>query len=270
MTIDEIKKILGINTLDEAQQTLLTEKLETMIDVKARERAESIISEEKETLVEEYEVKFDSYKKDITSKFSSFVDSVLDEELEIPEKVMEFAKKGELYNDLIEEFKKRLAIDAGVLSEDVKSLLKEAKDEIIRLKEEVNELTSSNMELTEDAKEMAAQLYIQEKCKGLSEAKREKVIGLLGDLREKKDIDKKFEFVAEHVINEEDDEEEDKEKKDEEEKEEDKEKKDDEEDDEGKGKAVVDEIVKESITEETSPFEDIKKGWLKILKENKI
>ncbi|MFA5396962.1 MAG: hypothetical protein WC346_13215, partial [Methanogenium sp.] len=97
MTIDEIKKILGINTLDEAQQTLLTEKLEMMIDVKAQEKSESILSEEKERLVEEYEAKFEEYKKDITSKFSDFVDSVLDEELEIPEKVLEFAKIGETY-----------------------------------------------------------------------------------------------------------------------------------------------------------------------------
>jgi len=202
MTIEEIKKILGIETLDEAQQTLLVEKLEMLIDVKARERSDSIVSEEKAHLVEEYETKFEEYKKDITSKFSNFVDSVLDEELEIPEKVMEFAKKGELYNDLIEDFKKRLAIDAGVLSEDVKSLLKEAKDEIINLKDQVNELTSKNMEVEGDAKEMAAQLYIQKKCEGLSEAKRIKVTGLLGELRDKKEIDKKFDFVVEHVINE--------------------------------------------------------------------
>jgi ribosomal protein L37AE/L43A len=203
MTIEEIKKILGITTLDEAQQTLLTEKLEMMIDVKAKEKSDSIIAEEKERLVEEYETKFEEYKKDITSKFSSFVDSVLDEELEIPEKVMEFAKKGELYNDLIEDFKKRLAIDAGVLTDDVKSLLKEAKDEILSLKDEVNGLLSKNMEVEEDAKEMAAQLYIQKKCEGLSEAKRIRVMGLLGDLRDKKEIDKKFDFIVENVIKEE-------------------------------------------------------------------
>ena len=204
MTIEEIKKILGIETLDEAQQTLLVEKLEMLIDVKAKERVDSMVSEEKDRLVEEYETKFEEYKKDITSKFSNFIDSVLDEELKIPEKIMEFAKKGEMYHDLVEEFKKRLAIDAGVLSEDVKSLLKEAKDEIINLKDQVNELTSKNMEVEGDAKEMAAQLYIQKKCEGLSEAKRAKVIGLLGDLKDKAVIDKKFDFVVEHIIKEED------------------------------------------------------------------
>ena len=283
MTIDEIKKILGINTLDEAQQTLLTEKLEMMIDVKAQEKSESILSEEKERLVEEYEAKFEEYKKDITSKFSDFVDSVLDEELEIPEKVLEFAKIGETYNDLIEEFKKRLAIDAGVLTEDVKSLLKEAKEEILSLKDKVNELTSENMEVTADAKEMAAQLYIQEKCKGLSEAKREKVIGLLGDLREKKDIDKKFDFVVEHVISEEDkkededDEDDDEKKKKKVEEEDKKEDEDDEDDDEkkkkkveeGKGKAVVKEEKKEDINED-NPLSNIKKRWIEILRENKL
>jgi len=294
MNIEEIKKILGINTLDEAQQTLLVEKLEMLIDVKARERADSIVSEEKERLVEEYETKFDEYKKDITSKFSNFVDSVLDEELQIPERVMEFAKKGELYNDLIEDFKKRLAIDEGVLSDDVKSLLKEAKDEILKLKDQTNELTSKNMELESDAKEMASQLYIQRKCEGLSEAKRIKVVGLLGDLRSKAEIDKKFDFVVDHVI------------------------KEDEtpeipageaksdvvtcktcgktysvkegEDNvcsecgakaedlvasidpagNGTGNAVVDPETKEPVVEEVNPFDRIKQRWITILKENKI
>ena len=137
------------------------------------------------------------------------------------------------------------------------------------------------MEVTADAKEMAAQLYIQEKCKGLSEAKRERVIGLLGDLREKKDIDKKFDFVVEHVISEEDKKEEEKDEDEKKEKkvdEEDKDDDDDEEDDdekkkkkveEGKGKAVVKEEKKEDINED-NPLSNIKKRWIEILRENKL
>ncbi len=161
-------------------------------------------------------------------------------------------------------------------------MLKEAKEEILSLKDKVNELTSENMEVTADAKEMAAQLYIQEKCKGLSEAKRERVIGLLGDLREKKDIDKKFDFVVEHVISEEDkkedeDDEDDDEKKKKKVDEEDKKEDDEEDDDEkkkkkvvkGKGKAVVKEEKKEDINED-NPLSNIKKRWIEILRENKL
>jgi hypothetical protein len=48
----------------------------------------------------------------------------------IPDKVLEYARKGELYSDLIEQFKVRLGVDEGLLDEEVKALLKEAKTEI--------------------------------------------------------------------------------------------------------------------------------------------
>ena len=203
MLIEEIVKILGVEKLDESQQTLVKEKLDSIIDVKARERADSILGEEKERLVTEYETKFEDYKKDITSKFSNFVDSVLDQELTIPEKVMEYARKGELYTDLVEQFKIRMGIDEGVLDEEAKALLKEAKNEITKLKAKANEVISRNAELENDTKQMAANLYLRKKCDGLSEASRIRVLSILGDITDKKEIDRKYDIVMETVLKEE-------------------------------------------------------------------
>lgn len=203
MLIEEIVKILGVEKLDESQQTDIKEKLDSIIDVKARERADSLLGEEKERLVNEYENKFEDYKKDITSKFSNFVDSVLDQELVIPEKVMEYARKGELYNDLVEQFKIRLGIDEGVLDEEAKSLLREAKSEITKLKDTVNELMAKKTELESDTKQMAANLYLRKKCDGLSEASRVKVLSILGDITDKKEIDRKYDIVMETILKEE-------------------------------------------------------------------
>jgi len=200
MKLDEIMKLLGVERLDESQQSSLKEKLNEIIDVKARERADSLLAEEKELLVADFEKKFEDYKGDITSKFSSFVDSVLDEELEIPEKVLKYARKGELYDELIEQFKVRLAIDEGVLDDEVKSLLKEAKEEILNLKKEVNELTGKKMELESDAKELAANLYLRKKCDGLTESKRIKVLNILGDITDKGEIDRKFKYVVDGIV----------------------------------------------------------------------
>lgn len=194
--LDEVFKVLGVDKLDEAQQNSITEKIETMIEMKARERADNLLKEEKEALVEEFEAKFEDYKKDITSKFSDFVDSVLDEELEIPEKVMKYAKQGELYSELIEQFKIKLAIDEGLLDEEVKGLLKEAKEEILKLKKDVNSHISKEMELKEDAKTMAAQLYLRKKCDGLLESQKQKVYTLLEGVTDKAEIDKKFKYVT--------------------------------------------------------------------------
>jgi hypothetical protein len=201
--LKEVLDMLGVDKLDESQQRSITEKLDLMIDVKSRERTNELLREEKEALVEEYELKFEDYKKEITSKFSDFVDSVLDEELEIPEKVYEYAKKGELYSDLIDQFKIKLAIDENVLDEEVKSLLRESKEEILSLTEQVNGFIAKKMEMDNDVKIMASELYLRKKCDGLLESQKTKVMNLLGDVTDKKEIDKKFKYVVDNILHEE-------------------------------------------------------------------
>lgn len=206
MNLDKIFEMLGIDKLDESKQSEVKEKLQSIIEVKVEEATKEKLAEEQEKLVEDFEKKFEEYKEDITSKFSNFVDSVLDEELNIPEKVMEYARKGELYEDVIEQLKVRLAIDEGLLDEEVKGLLKEAREEIKSLRDDVNSLTESKFELEDDAKKMAAALYLQEKCEGLPESRKKKVISLLEDITDKDKIDEKFDIVLETVkMDEEDD-----------------------------------------------------------------
>lgn len=194
--MDEILKLLGIDRLDESAMSDIKQKLTDIVEMKARERSTVYLKEEKSKLLNEYEEKFEDYKKDITGKFSNFVDSVLEEELEIPEKVVRYAKVGEMYSDLIEQFKIKLAIDEGVLNEEVKDLLREAKDEILSLKAQVNSLTSKNMTLMEDAKQMAAHIYLRKKCDGLTEAKKEYILKLLEDVTDAKEIDRKFSYAV--------------------------------------------------------------------------
>ena len=123
--MDKILELLGANKLNEDTQNDLKEKLQTIVEVEAKKLSDTKIDETKKTLVEEYEDKFNEYKEDITLKFSNFVDNVLEQELVIPDKIMEYAKKGELYHDLIEQFKVRLSVDEGLLDEEIKGLLKE-------------------------------------------------------------------------------------------------------------------------------------------------
>lgn len=198
--MDKIFEILGVERLDESKQAELKETLKTVIDVKATELAESkvesLLGEAKTKLKEEYEVKFDEYKDGLTSKFSNFVDSVLDEEMVIPENVIKFARQGELYHELIEQFKTRLAIDEGMISAEVREMLKEAKGEIEALRGKLDESKGVNLNLEKDASEMAAQLYIREKCDGLTESQKKHVISLLGDEIVKESIDKKYDIIV--------------------------------------------------------------------------
>jgi len=201
--MDKIFEMLGIEKLDESKQNELKETLQTVIDLKAQDIAESkvedLVESKKQDLVEEYENKFNTYKDSVTSKFSNFVDNILDEEMVIPENVIKYARLGELYQDLIEQFKTRLAIDEGMISDEVNEMLSEAKEEIVSLRTKVDEGTGQVLELEQDASEMAAQLYIRQKCDGLTESQKKKVIDLLGDEIIKENIDKKYKTIMESL-----------------------------------------------------------------------
>ena len=192
-------EMLGINELSESKQDELKETLQTVIESKASEIAESkveeLLKEKKEELVEHYEDKFDKYKDDITSKFSNFVDSVIDNEMVIPESVIKYAHLGELYEGLIEQFKVRLAIDEGMIDEEVKDMLKEAKDEISGLRSELDESKGKILDYEKDTSEMAAHIYLRRKCDGLTESQSNHMISMLGDEVIKENIDKKFDII---------------------------------------------------------------------------
>ena len=200
--MDKILEMLNVSTLDESAQTEIKEKLENIIEVKATELSGAKLDEKKEELIEEYENKFEEYKNDITSKFSNFVDSVLEEELSIPENVLEFAHKGELYNDLIEQFKVRLGIDEGLIDEETKSILKEAKAEIVDLRDQLNTSISEGLTLKGDAQELAASLYLRKKCDGLTESQKTHVTNIIEGITDKNQIDKKFDVIVESMATE--------------------------------------------------------------------
>lgn len=265
MTIEKILEMLGVEKIDESKQTEVKEYLETIIETKTEElsqnKIEESLNEEKEKLVEEFEQKFEDYKEDVTSKFSNFVDSVLEEEMVIPEKIVKYARLGELYEDLIDQFKVRLAIDEGLLDEEVRNMLGEAKGEIESLRSEVNELTGTKLQLEKDSKDLATHIYLRKKCDGLTENQKTSVMGIL-EGSSKEIIDKKFDIIIESINSNET-----------------KEKLDnvDESGDEKK-KEVVEEVIKKSKVE--SP-EELKKEmndsnnsmmsqWKRMLRENKF
>jgi len=281
--MDKLLELLGVEKLDEKAQgkikkhldTLVQEKVDVLVEVKAKELSETKLEEEKGKLIEEYEDKFEEYKEDITSKFSNFVDSILEEEMTIPEKIVEFAKKGELYHDLIEQFKVRLSVDEGLLDEEVKGLLQEAKDEIIKLRGDLDDMTAKGLDVERDAQKLAAELYLRGKADGLTESQKVHVFNILEGETDREVIDKKFPIIVESLkpVNEEDDEEkDDDEEDDDDDKKKKKEKDDDEEDDdekkdEGKGSAEVKDKDAEEIVEDTGPFQDFLKGYVNVLKE---
>jgi hypothetical protein len=276
--MDKLLELLGATKLNEDDQSQVKERLETLIEVKGQELSQSKLQEAKEQLVESYETKYQEYKEDITSKFSNFVDSVLEEEMTIPDKVLEFAKKGELYHDLIEQFKIRLSVDEGLLDEEVKNLLKEAKGEILKLRGALDENIAKNLEVISDAQELASELYLRRKCDGLTESQKKRVLEMLSGIKDRAEIDRKFDIVLEAYDDKEDDEEEEEDSKkdkkkdkqeEEEDEDEDKEDEEDDEEEEEDKKKKEDKKANEGLNED-SPFKQHLQEYKKILREGKF
>jgi len=279
--MEKLLELLGVQKLDEGEQEIIKEKLQTLIEVKAQELMETKLEDEKTKLIEAYEDKFETYKEDVTGKFSNFVDEILEQELQIPEKVLEYARKGELYSDLIEQFKVRLGVDEGLLDEEVKALLKEAKDEIVKLRDELNESISDKLQTKQDATELAAEVYLHRKCKGLTEGQSQHVIEMLDGVTDREEIDRKFDIIVEGYNgngngngDDEDDDDEDedengkKKKKDKKKNGNGKDKKDKDMDEDGKGKVDADE---DKLNEDKGNlFSEHLKGYVEVLKENKV
>lgn len=251
LKLEELLKLLGIDKLDEADQTAVQEKLnvvlETSINEKVDEKVGSLIESEKEKLVEDYEVKFEEFKDNLTAKFSNFVDEILESEMVIPDEFLEAARIGKTYGPLVEQIKLHVAVDAGVIDEEAKALLREAKEKLLEQKDEINELTEQKLELELDAQKLAAAVYIREKCDGLTENQKLRVISILEGAFDKEEIDRKFDIVVE-TLNVTDG-------------------KEDEELEEGKGSEEVEDNKRKEINEDDNPFRQNMKTWLRKLNE---
>jgi hypothetical protein len=198
--MENILKLLGVDKLEESDQTAITQKFNDLVDLKVKEKVNEQLESEKASLLEYYEGKFETYKEEITDKFSSFLDNILEEELQIPEKIQEFARKGELYHDLIEEMKLRIAIDEDTLDEEARNLLSEAKEELVNLKNQYNELFEKYTEVSVDAKEFAADLYKHDISEGLPVDEKESILALLEGISDKEEIDRKFALLVESGV----------------------------------------------------------------------
>jgi hypothetical protein len=188
----------------------LVKKVETTVETQvkagvelAKEEITADMEKEKgewrEAEIQKLEEQFEEYKETIVSKFSDFVDQVITEEIEIPERVKEFARKGQIYEPIIEEFKTKIAIDQGLIDEEVKSILKEAKDKIIELEDKHNETYGANLELREELSKSKVKAYLLEKCDELTLDQKSFVKKVLGDADSVEEIDEKFDIVLEQA-----------------------------------------------------------------------
>lgn len=199
LTVNEKTGQFDEATLKEIQD-YISEALELKVAEKTDEIVKEKLEEEKERLLSIYEEKYEEYKQDITSKFSDFIDSILEEEFVIPEEIKEYARVGKLYEPIMEQFKKTFTIDNAIIEGEVKDTLKEALEEIESLENKVNESEAKYLELKESSREVALELHKRLTVEGLTESQQRKALAMLAEAKTKEEVDSKFEVIQEAIF----------------------------------------------------------------------
>jgi len=206
--MDELKKLFESLEVDKEALDEVVKKAQTLVDARVKDQTETIreeiqnqVNEENEKWKEEqiqvFEEKYEEYKETMTSKFSEFVDHVISEEIKIPEKVREYARKGQIYEPIIEEFKSKIAVDQGLIDEEVKSLLSEARDKIVELQGKYDETFGESLELSERLRKAEVKAHLLEKCEELTLEQRKFMVRVLSDAESVEEVDEKFETILE-------------------------------------------------------------------------
>jgi len=146
-----------------------------------------------ETVKEEVE----SYKEDLVEKLDSFLESELVNL--VPQEIIESAAKVGIYEPLIEGVKSMFSEKNIDLDSEGFGILKDAKSEIVGLRDDYNKAISEKVELEKKAEELLAHYVLEQKCEGLMPEQKAKVKSLFkGDSVDT--IEEKFESVRDLII----------------------------------------------------------------------
>lgn len=157
----------------------------------------------KESTLEDVKGKVEAHKEALTEKLSSYLESELGNL--IPDALIEAQAKVEAYEPIVEKVKDVFKGYGVELDSDAHAVLKEAKVEIIGLKDSYDALVSEKLELETKTKELLAKFVLKEKCDGLTEEQAEK-IGVVFKGSSVEEIEEKFDSVVDLIITESSDE----------------------------------------------------------------
>lgn len=193
---DKINELFGLAVKEkEGEITTLEESLS-----KSEEQVETLqgeITTLKESTLEQVKEEVESHKEGLVDKLSSFLDEELKEL--IPDSIVEAAAKVEIYEPLVESMKSAFAEKGIEIGSEGHEVLKEARDEIVTLRDDVNTKTVAYNELSEKSEQLLARYVLNEKCEGLTVEQKDKVCTIFKN-DSVEEINEKFDSVRDLVV----------------------------------------------------------------------
>jgi hypothetical protein len=209
-----LSKLKGVMTeedltkFENAIKDMINEKVDILVESKTKEledKAEKFCTEEvekrlvleKENILKEYDGKLQKFENDITEKLDLFLESEITKN--ISDDMINKIAINETYRPIVEEITK--IFEEKYVSLDVEGfgILKEAKEEIIKLEEEVANHMAEKMELVNESDKQKSLILFLEKTEGLNKDQKSKVMNLI-EGKEYKEVKKTLSSVIDIVV----------------------------------------------------------------------
>lgn len=154
--------------------------METVVLEKAMNFKKSIENKSK-VLLEKVKTKttkdMEVFKEGIVEKLDKYLDLELDKK--IPDVYVEAVAKVQILEPIVEGFKKTMQENYIKFDEENFSLIKDARAEIIKVREQLAESTKQNMDYKSKMKKFERSMKISEVCEGLTDTQRKRASKLL-------------------------------------------------------------------------------------------
>ena len=208
----EIEKELIESETKEKYDTILAEKT-TEFNSKVISLEESFIEKAEEfrtNLTEETQKTVEEFKAEKEAEMESFVEGIvekLDEYLDLelckalPEDAIETSAKVAVLEPIVNGFKSVMEENYIRFDEEQFGLLKESREEILKLREQVAESVEESMALNKKLKNVDRDVKISKVCTGLTESQRERAVKLLEGV-DASDVESRFLAIRDMIINE--------------------------------------------------------------------
>jgi len=148
-------------------------------------------------ITEKKESEAAAYKKTMVEKLDKYLNYELDRR--IPDTYVEEAAKAAIFEPMVSGIKKIMEENGIKLDEENFGIIRDARKEIIKTREEMATAIKENMELADQLKDHKRTMKISEVCEGLTDAQRERASKLLEGC-DVDEIDGKFGAIRDFII----------------------------------------------------------------------
>lgn len=190
ITIEETKQFKDRVTKEYAEES---SEYRAEVEAMVLEEAKALKERQDAALVEEVK----KFRQEMVEKVSDYLEAQLEQA--IPEELMEAAAKLEVYEPLVEAVQAAFAGNFIKLDTTSYSLIKEARDEIATLKNQVQDYAKKEVHLKKEMKKVERNMKIEGLTEGLTAKQKSRAIKLLEGV-EVDNLESRFETIRDVII----------------------------------------------------------------------